>query len=149
MGKNSFLMHEFKPKVIGFLCNWCGYAAADLAGNLRKLYNANLKVIRVMCSGRVDPIHIINAFINGADGVLIIGCHPGDCHYINGNYKANAKVILLKNFLNEIGINPDRLHIDWASAGEGDRFSNIVNHFISKIVRIGPITSDERWQQHE
>jgi len=128
----------FKPKIIGFLCNWCGYAAADLAGNLRKTYSSNLRIVRVMCSGRVDPIHILHAFQHGADGVLIIGCHPGDCHYLNGNYKAKMKVDLLKKFLQEMGINPNRLHIDWASAGEGDRFANIVDAFTYKITKLGP-----------
>lgn len=141
MGRESFQMLEFKPKIIGFLCNWCGYAAADLAGNLRRLYKVNLRIIRVMCSGRVDPINIMSAFLNGADGVLIVGCHPGDCHYISGNYKAKAKIVLLKKFLSEIGINPDRLHIDWASAGEGDRFSFIVNNFVDKIIKMGPLSS--------
>ncbi|MCR6668923.1 MAG: hydrogenase iron-sulfur subunit [archaeon YNP-WB-040] len=128
----------FKPKIIGFLCNWCGYAAADLAGNLRKTYSSNLRIVRVMCSGRVDPTHILYAFQHGADGVLIIGCHPGDCHYINGNYRAKMKVEFLKKFLQEMGINPDRLHIDWASAGEGDRFSKIVDDFTYKITKLGP-----------
>lgn len=91
-----------------------------------------------MCSGRVDPIHILHAFQHGADGVLIIGCHPGDCHYLNGNYKAKMKVDLLKKFLQEMGINPNRLHIDWASAGEGDRFANIVDAFTYKITKLGP-----------
>lgn len=141
MGRESFQMLEFKPKIIGFLCNWCGYAAADLAGNLRRLYKVNLRIIRVMCSGRVDPINIMSAFLNGADGVLIVGCHPGDCHYISGNYKAKAKIVLLKKFLSEIGINPDRLHIDWASAGEGDRFSFIVNNFVDRIIKMGPLSS--------
>lgn len=131
-------MEVFKPKIIGFLCNWCGYAAADLAGNLRKTYSSNLRIVRVMCSGRVDPIHILHAFQHGADGVLIIGCHPGDCHYLNGNYKAKMKVDLLKKFLQEMGINPNRLHIDWASAGEGDRFANIVDAFTYKITKLGP-----------
>ncbi|MEM2757871.1 MAG: hydrogenase iron-sulfur subunit [Candidatus Methanomethylicia archaeon] len=145
MERESFQMLEFKPKIVGFLCNWCGYAAADLAGNLRRLYKVNLRIVRVMCSGRVDPINIMSAFLNGADGVLIVGCHPGDCHYINGNYKAKAKVVLVKKLLSEIGINPDRLHIDWASAGEGDRFSSIVNNFVDRITKMGPLFSIGGW----
>lgn len=129
---------KFQPKIIGFLCNWCGYAAADLAGNLRRNYPVNIRIIRVMCSGRVDPINILNAFLSGADGVLIIGCHPGDCHYLNGNYKAQRKVHLLKQLFNEVGFEPLRLHIDWASAGEGDRLSKIIKNFTLNILKLGP-----------
>ncbi|HDO20525.1 MAG: hydrogenase iron-sulfur subunit [archaeon GB-1867-097] len=128
----------FNPKIIGFLCNWCGYAAADLAGNLRLNYPSNLRIIKVMCSGRIDPSHILEAFKKGADGVLIVGCHPGDCHYINGNYRAKMRIALLKKLLQEIGLEPERLRIDWASAGEGERFANIVREFFEEIRNLGP-----------
>ncbi|RLE51063.1 MAG: hydrogenase iron-sulfur subunit, partial [Candidatus Methanomethylicota archaeon] len=122
---NNLNEHVFTPKIIGFLCNWCGYAAADLAGVMRLRYPANIRIIRVMCSGRVDPSHVLSAFKLGADGVIIIGCHPGDCHYLNGNYRAERKAVLLRKLLRDLGINPNRLEINWASAGEGTRFVNI------------------------
>jgi len=137
----------FNPKIIGFLCNWCGYAAADLAGNLRLNYPSNLRIIKVMCSGRIDPSHILEAFKKGADGVLIVGCHPGDCHYINGNYRARMRIALLKKLLQEIGLEPERLRIDWASAGEGERFANIVREFFEEIRNLGPNPVKEEYDE--
>jgi len=129
---------EFEPKIIGFLCNWCAYAAADLAGVSRIQYPANIRIIRVMCSGRVDPAFILEAFKNGADGVLVAGCHPGDCHYINGNFKTFRRVTLLKRVLKELGIEPERLRLEWISASEGDKFATVIKEMVEEIKKLGP-----------
>ena len=130
---------EFEPKIIGFLCNWCSYAGADLAGISRIQYPANIRIIRVMCSGRVDPAFILEAFKNGADGVLVAGCHPpDDCHYISGNLKALRRTILLKEVLKELGIEPERLRLEWISASEGDRFATIIREMVEEIKKLGP-----------
>jgi len=130
---------SFEPKIIGFLCNWCSYTGADLAGTARIKYAPNLRVVRVMCSGRVDPTFVIKAFAEGADGVLIAGCHPGDCHYQEGNYKALRRYRLLKKILPEYGIEPERLRLEWVAASEGDRFATIVNEFTEQIRSLGPL----------
>ncbi|UCH31129.1 MAG: hydrogenase iron-sulfur subunit [Candidatus Bathyarchaeota archaeon] len=130
---------NFEPKIVGFLCNWCAYAGADLAGVSRIQYAPNIRIIRVMCSGRVDPVFILEAFKDGADAVLVAGCHlPSDCHYINGNYKAQARVALLKKVLENFGIEPERLRLEWVSASEGDKFANIMNDMVEQIKRLGP-----------
>ena len=130
---------EFEPKIIGFLCNWCSYAGADLAGISRIQYPANVRIIRVMCSGRVDPAFILEAFKNGADGVLVAGCHPpDDCHYISGNLKAQRRVMLLKEVLKELGVEPERLRLEWISASEGDRFATIIREMVEEIKKLGP-----------
>jgi len=130
---------NFEPKIIGFLCNWCSYAGADLAGVSRIQYPPNIRIIRVMCSGRVDPIFILEAFKDGADGVLVAGCHlPSDCHYISGNVKAQARIMLLKRVLQEFGIKSERLRLEWVSASEGDRFANIVKNMVEQIKKLGP-----------
>ena len=131
-------MEAFEPKIIGFCCNWCAYAGADLAGISRIQYPPNLKMIRVMCSGSVDSEHILEAFRKGADGVFIGGCHPGDCHYMTGNYKTMRKVILTKRLLSQLGIEPERLRLEWVSAAEGQRFAQVVTDFIEEIKRLGP-----------
>jgi len=131
-------MTEFKPKIVGFLCNWCSYAGADLAGVSRIQYPPTIRIVRVMCSGRVDPIFILEAFRNGADGVLVAGCHPGDCHYLAGNYKAQRRVIMLKRLLGQFGIEPERLRLDWVSASEGDRFAKVVKDMTEDIRKLGP-----------
>ena len=132
-------MSDFKPRIIGFLCNWCSYAGADLAGVSRFQYPTNLRVIRVMCSGRVHPAHIMEAFRNGADGVLIAGCHPpNDCHYISGNLKAQRRVALLKKVLTQLGINENRLRLEWVSAAEGDKFAKLIQDFTDKLTEMGP-----------
>jgi F420-non-reducing hydrogenase iron-sulfur subunit len=132
-------MSEYEPKIIGFLCNWCSYAGADLAGVSRFQYPTNLLVIRVMCSGRVHPSHILRAFKNGADGVLIAGCHtPNDCHYISGNFKAERRVTVLKNLLTQLGLEPERLRLEWISAAEGEKFSKTVKEMTENIRKIGP-----------
>lgn len=132
----------FDPKILGFLCNWCSYAGADLAGVSRFQYPTNLRIIRVMCSGRVDPTLVLEAFIRGIDGVMVLGCHPGDCHYILGNYYAEGRMKTLQRFLEIIGVKPERLLLDWVSASEGERFANLVSDFTKKIVKIGTLSTD-------
>ncbi len=131
----------FEPNIVGFLCNWCSYAGADLAGVSRLQYPSNLRVIRVMCSGRIDPHLLIEALEFGADGILISGCHPGDCHYISGNYNAVYKILFAKKLIEKIGINPDRIHLDWVSASEGERFKTVVTDFTNQITELGPLNS--------
>lgn len=130
---------DFEPKIVGIFCNWCTYLAADLAGISRMVYASNLRIVRVMCSGRVDPQMILWAFRNGADGVLIGGCHPGDCHYIQGNYKTLRRYKLLKKVLPSMGIDPRRLHLEWISASEADKLRKVVNKFTEEIRKLGPI----------
>jgi F420-non-reducing hydrogenase iron-sulfur subunit len=130
---------EFEPKIIGFLCNWCAYAGADLAGVSRIQYPPNVRIIRVMCSGRIDPVFVLEAFKDGADGVLIAGCHlPSDCHYLSGNFKAQRRVLLLKEVLEEFGIEPERLRLEWVSASEGDHFATIIKEMTEEIKKLGP-----------
>ncbi len=131
-------MSDFEPNIVGFLCNWCSYAGADLAGTSRLKYPSNIKSIRVMCSGRVDAQMILKAFRNGADGVLVAGCHPGDCHYQSGNYKTNRRIKLLKKLLEELGMEPERLHFEYVSASEGQKFADTVSSFVEEIKKIGP-----------
>ena len=134
-------MDGFEPKIVGFCCNWCAYAGADLAGISRIQYPPNLRMIRVMCSGTIDPLYILEAFQKGADGVFIGGCHPGDCHYMAGNYKARRRVILTKRILSQLGIEPQRLRLEWVSAAEGQAFAQVVTDFIEKVKELGPIQS--------
>ena len=136
-------MKGFEPKIIAFLCNWCSYAGADLAGISRFQYPTNIRVIRVMCSGRVDPVFVIESFITGCDGVLVLGCHPGDCHYLTGNYYAEKKMKMMRKVLDIAGIEPDRLYLDWVSAGEGDRFARIVTDFTGRIRERGPLANGD------
>jgi len=129
----------FEPKIIGFLCNWCSYAGADLAGVSRIQYPPNIRIIRVMCSGRIDPAFILKAFKDGADGVLVAGCHlPSDCHYISGNFKAERRITLLRKVLEELGIEPERLRLEWISASEGDRFAAVVRKMVNDVKELGP-----------
>jgi F420-non-reducing hydrogenase iron-sulfur subunit len=131
-------MTDFEPKIVGFLCNWCSYAGADLAGVSRFQYPTNLRVIRVMCSGRVHPAHIMEAFKNGADGVLVAGCHPpNDCHYLSGNLKAKRRVLLLKKVLEQLGLDANRLRLDWVSAAEGNKFAKLVQDFTTELKEMG------------
>lgn len=136
-------MDGFEPKIIGFCCNWCAYAGADLAGIGRIQYPPNLRMIRVMCSGTIDPVYILEAFQKGADGVFIGGCHPGDCHYQAGNYKTMRKVILVKRLLSQLGISPQRLKLEWVSAAEGQRFAQVVNEMTEQIRELGPLSHNE------
>ena len=131
-------MSEFEPNIIGFLCNWCSYAGADLAGTSRMKYPANVKTIRVMCSGRVDPVYILEALKKGADGVLIAGCHPGDCHYQSGNYKANRRMKLLKKMIQELGLEPERVRFEYVSASEGKIFADLITEMTEEIRKLGP-----------
>ena len=135
--------HIFEPKIIAFLCRWCSYAGADLAGVSRMIYPENIVPMRVNCSGRVDAGMVMAAFESGADGVLIGGCHPGDCHYVNGNYKTRRRVILLKQALAEVGIKPQRLHLEWISASEGVKFQRTVTEFTRLIKGLGPSPMSE------
>jgi F420-non-reducing hydrogenase iron-sulfur subunit len=132
------MVKEFEPNILGFLCNWCSYAGADLAGTSRMKYPSNLKSIRVMCSGRVDPAFVLESFRKGVDGVLIAGCHPGDCHYQSGNYKTNRRVKLLKKLLEELGIDPQRVRFEYVSASEGQKFATVVTEFVAEIKKLGP-----------
>jgi len=127
----------FEPKVLGFLCNWCSYAGADLAGVSRIQYPPNMRVIRVMCSGRVDPVFIFKALLTGIDGVFVLGCHPGDCHYLEGNYEAEKKFIMVQKFLKIVDFDK-RVRLDWVSASEGARFAQVVTEFIESIREQGP-----------
>jgi F420-non-reducing hydrogenase iron-sulfur subunit len=129
---------DFEPKIIGFLCNWCSYAGADLCGVSRYQYPTNIRVIRVMCSTRIDPYIIISIFKAGADGIFVGGCHIGDCHYISGNYHTENKIALTKRLLKEAGFDPNRLHLEWVSASEGERFSKVVTEFTNQIRQLGP-----------
>jgi len=128
----------YQPKVVGFLCNWCSYAGADMAGTSRITYPPNIRILRVPCSGRIDPLLIVKSFQLGADGVLIAGCHPGDCHYIEGNYYTRRRFALLRPFLDYLGIEKERFRIEWVSASEGKRFSQVVSSFIEELLRLGP-----------
>jgi F420-non-reducing hydrogenase iron-sulfur subunit len=129
---------RFTPNIVGFLCNWCSYTGADLAGTSRLEYPPSLKVIRVMCSGRVDPVFILKAFLMGADGVLVGGCHPGDCHYQTNNYYARRRVALLKKVFETLGLESDRVRLSWISASEGERFKRVNTEFTEKLEGKGP-----------
>lgn len=129
----------FEPKIVGFLCNWCSYTGADLAGTARIKYAPNIRSVRVMCSGRIEPTFIIKALFEGADGVLIAGCHPGDCHYQEGNYKALRRHRLLQRILPEYGVEPERVRLEWVAASEGERFAAIVDEFTEQIRELGPL----------
>jgi F420-non-reducing hydrogenase iron-sulfur subunit len=129
----------FEPKILGFLCNWCAYAGADLAGGSRIQYPPNLHVARVMCTGRIDPALIVEALLQGIDGVMVLGCHPGDCHYSAGNLQAQDRIGHLRQVFEGVGLNPKRFHLDWVSASEGARFSAIVNTFTEQIKELGPV----------
>jgi F420-non-reducing hydrogenase iron-sulfur subunit len=129
----------FEPRLVGFLCNWCSYTGADLAGTSRIKYAPNLRVIRVMCSARIDPTFVVAAFAEGADGVLVCGCHPGDCHYIEGNYKTMRRYPLLRRLIEDYGIEPQRVRLEWVSASEGERFARVVDRMTEEIRALGPL----------
>ena len=130
----------FEPRIVAFFCNWCTYLAADLAGTSRFKYAPNVRVIRLMCSGRIDPQFILDAFAHGADGVLIGGCHPGDCHYQEGNYKTLRRYWLLKRLLQQMGVEDERLRLEWISAAEADRVRHVINDMVEKIRPLGPLS---------
>lgn len=129
---------DFEPTLIAFVCNWCTYTAADLAGTSRLTYPDNVRLIRVMCTGMVDPQFVLKAFLEGADGVLISGCHPGDCHYINGNYKARRRVKLLRELLTHFGIEPQRLRLTWIGASDGIEFAEVMQRLVADLKALGP-----------
>ena len=137
-GEESRIAAPWTPTIVGFACNWCTYAGADLAGTSRIKYPANIRIIRLMCTGRIDPSFVLKAFKKGADGVLIGGCHPGDCHYTSGNTMAQRRIILLKSMLKDMGIDPRRLRLEWISASEGGRFAELVTEFTVEIKALGP-----------
>ena len=128
---------EFEPRIVAFLCNWCSYAAADLAGVSRLQMPPHFRVVRVMCSSRVDPVFLLRAYLAGADGVLIAGCHPGDCHYEQGNYHARRRFAIVRKILEELGLESDRLRLSWVSASEGPRFQQVVSEFTAKVTQLG------------
>ena len=134
---------EFEPKIVGFLCRWCSYTGADLAGTSRIQYPSNMSAIRVMCSGRVDPTFVVKALSDGADGVLIAGCHPGDCNYSEGNYKTMRRYPMLLNLLEQFGIDRRRVRLEWISASEGKLFAETVKDFTEQLKSLGPL----RWQE--
>ncbi len=134
---------SFEPKILSFLCNWCAYAGADLAGISRFQYPPSTRVIRVMCSGRVDPVFIPKAFLAGFDGTMILGCHPGDCHYLTGNFQAEKKIRLTRRLFEMAGIGSERILLDWVSAGEGERFAQVVRQFVGKMEQLGPFNCDQ------
>ncbi len=133
-------MSDYKPKIIAFVCNWCSYAGADKAGGKKLVYAPNVKLIRVMCSGRVDPQFAMEAFRKGADGVMVLGCHPGDCHYRSGNIKAFNRFSIFQRMLAQFGIEKERFKLDWVGAGEGERFQITANEMTETIKRLGPLS---------
>jgi len=134
----SPMSEEFEPKVIAFCCNWCSYAGADGAGVARLQMPTNFRIIRVMCSARVDPELILRALSKGADGVIVLGCHPADCHYIGGNYRTRRRLALMRFLLEEYGFDPKRLRLEWVSASEGEKFQKTMTEFIDEIKALGP-----------
>ena len=137
---------DWEPKILGFLCRWCSYAGADLAGTSRKKYPANIRIIKIPCSGRIDPLLIIKALRTGFDGVLVSGCHPGDCHYQTGNYRARRRIAITKKFLEYMGVEPARLQASWVSASEGGKFADVVTDITRDLKEISPnrLFADER-----
>lgn len=131
-------MPEFEPRILAFCCNWCSYAGADLAGVSRLQMPPNFRVIRVMCSARVDPEFVLRAFKRGADGILVAGCHPADCHYIGGNYRTRRRIALLQMLIQQFGFDPARLQLEWISAGEGEKFQKTMVAFTNTIQELGP-----------
>ena len=129
---------NFRATIVAFLCNWCAYTGAELAGTSRLHYAPNVRIIRIMCSGRIEPTFILKAFKEGADGVLICGCHPGDCHYQEGNYKCLRRFKLLEKFISQMGIEKERLKLEWISASEGKQFAELINGMTKTILELGP-----------
>jgi len=140
------MSEEFEPNIVAFLCNWCSYAGADLAGTSRMHYLPNIKIIRVMCSGRVNPLFLVNALQQGADGVLISGCHPGDCHYLEGNYFARRRFMLMRKLLEHVGVNPGRVNMSWVSASEGAKFKEVIDETVAMAKEAGPMDQFRRRQ---
>jgi F420-non-reducing hydrogenase iron-sulfur subunit len=143
--KDTTTSEEFEPKIIGFLCNWCSYTGADLAGVSRLQYPPNFIPIRVMCTGAVDPVYVIKALLEGADAVLVAGCHPGDCHYLSGNYKARRRIVILKKLMEDIGLEDKRVRLEWISASEGQKFADTVNEMVKETKDMGPNPFKKEW----
>jgi len=137
----------WSPRIVAFFCNWCTYTAADLAGVSRMKYASNARVVRVMCSGRIDPQFVLDAFAKGADGVLIGGCHPNDCHYTEGNYKMLRRARLLKRMLADMGIEEDRFRLEWISAAEGDKVKSVINDMVEKLTALGPLGLPKKFEE--
>ena len=137
-GETTAASTSWEPKIVAFLCNWCSYAGADLAGVSRIQYPPNVRIIRVPCSGRINPVFLLRALQNGADGVLVSGCHPGDCHYVSGNLLARRKFALVKELLSYAGIEPERVQFTWVSASEGGRFAAVIEKVVEQVRKIGP-----------
>jgi len=135
---------QYEPKLVAFLCNWCSYAGADLAGTSREQIPPNLNVIRVMCTGRVNPLFVVNAFQQGADGVLVSGCHPGDCHYMEGNFYARRRFAMMKELLDFVGIDPKRFNMSWVSASEGAKWKDVVSNIVEDAAELGPFDQFQR-----
>ena len=138
---------SWSPRLIAFFCNWCTYTAADLAGVSRMKYASNIRTIRLMCSGRVDPQFILDAFSKGADGVLIGGCHPNDCHYAEGNYKCLRRFQLMKRMLADLGVEEERFRLEWISAAEGDKVKHVVNDMVEKLKALGPLGLPKKFEE--
>ncbi|MEA3347058.1 MAG: hydrogenase iron-sulfur subunit [Candidatus Auribacterota bacterium] len=132
------MKEDFEPRMVGFLCHWCSYHAADLAGTSRMKYQPNIKSVKVMCSSRVDPMFVIKAFMLGADGVMVAGCHPGDCHYQEGNYHARRRFAVINKIFEKLGLETERLKLAWISASEGQKFAKITDDFVNDVKKIGP-----------
>jgi len=138
-------MGDFEPRIIAFLCNWCTYTGADLAGTSRLQYPPNIRIIRLMCSGALDPVYVAKALLEGADGVLIGGCHPGDCHYQSGNYKARRRVAILNEILDQMGLEKGRVWLRWISASEGQYFADTVTEMVAALKEMGPNPAKDLW----
>jgi len=137
----------FEPKLVGFRCNWCSYRAADLAGTARIKHAPNVRIVRVMCSGRVDPAFVLKALAMGADGVMVAGCHPGECHYIEQNYKAMRRYAMIKQVLRQMGVEEDRVRLIWASAAEGQQLAEAIDTFVADVRKLGPLKWPGNWQE--
>ncbi|MBN2474643.1 MAG: hydrogenase iron-sulfur subunit [Pirellulales bacterium] len=139
---------SFEPKIVGFLCNWCSYTASDLAGTARMKYAPNVRIIRVMCSGRVDPTFLLKAFAMGADGVMIAGCHPGDCHYQQQNYKTMRRYAMIEQMLPQMGIERERVKLVWASAAEGQQLAEAIDELSEAVRKLGPLNWSRNWEEN-
>ena len=140
---------RFEPKIVAFLCNWCSYRAADLAGTARITYEPNVRMLRVMCSGRVDPQFVLKALSLGADGVMIAGCHPGECHYLEQNYKTMRRFAMLRHTLKALGIEEERVRLQWASAAEGAQLASAINEMVEQVRALGPLNWQNKWAEKE
>jgi F420-non-reducing hydrogenase iron-sulfur subunit len=147
MNDSTQLQTIWEPRIVAFFCNWCTYTAADLAGVSRMKYAPNVRIIRLMCSGRVDPQFVLEAFAKGADGVLIGGCHPGDCHYAEGNFKALRRFQLLRRMLRDLGIEEARLRLEWISAAEAEKVKTVINDLVEKVRALGPLGLPQRFAE--